>query len=726
MTFFEKLCLKDLRLSGKVVLFFFVGLACTLFLIHGAIVLGFQYPLDYGEGPLLNHALRITQGAPLYPNDFDSPPYLTTNYPPVYVLLNAFLILIFGPHLVLGRLISLLSTIGSAIFIGLIVHHFYRKRGILPGIFTAGTFLIIPYILHWSAYYRIDMLALVFSLAGLYILIKHPEDSRFIIWSAILFLLSAYTRQSFGLAGPLAGIIWVWYNNRKQAYKLFLIYSIGGLAIFGLLNWLTGGGFFFHIIIANVNPFNWETVWHYANEIRNLMPLTLAALGLYLILGWRYTKTYTFLTPYLLTGILAAITIGKVGSNINYLIEVSAGASILLGVMLGWLSEAFPVTVEQRPDMVFPEDEIPDPEKIDPLVKQKLWLNLAIFLGVTVLMIAQISGLIHRSLRSPIPAHRDRIKQGYDYVFLEENIKNAFEVGDVLADEFMAILPKNQIPLYIQPFEMTQLSNANVWDQTPLIESINKHEFSLIMIHHFPHYPVYLERWTPAMLEAIYDNYVATNIKADSLMFTPKDPDVGNYPIERNCPQKPWQIPTEAHMGLFWYNGQLLMMGDGHQGEIPVYAVADGWLYQFADWQTAVAIQHIDPFEPNRMIWSFYGDLAPAFDAENAFIESQFKSADGIPVKAGDLIGFQGGWLGSNQQTWTHARFSLVPADEDGSFPEVLIPIDDFFGDLPSYRELTRLGYDVPVSLSLYTGLPESDIFGNLAFLPYCCESGVE
>jgi len=226
------------------------------------------------------------------------------------------------------------------------------------------------------------------------------------------------------------------------------------------------------------------------------------------------------------------------------------------------------------------------------------------------------------------------------------------------------------------------------------------------------------------MRQAIYDNYVAIDIRADSLMFVPKDFENVTYPEDYFCPGALWQLPTRGDMGLFWFNGQLLMMGDGYTGEIPVYAIADGLLYQFPGWETSIAIQHDDPINPGQKIWSFYGDLAPAFNKTNPYIEDTFIEAVGIPVEAGDLLGYQGQWLGPNQQTWVHLRFTLLPANEDGSFPESILPIDNFHASLPSYREQARLGLDAPVPLSIYTGLPESDFFGELTFLPFKCIAG--
>jgi hypothetical protein len=357
-------------------------------------------------------------------------------------------------------------------------------------------------------------------------------------------------------------------------------------------------------------------------------------------------------------------------------------------------------------------------------VRIKLWANLLIFIVIGIIILLQVSGLSRDSLFGPIANHRDRIKHpGNDYAFLEANIRSAAEDGPVLADEYMAILPKYRIPLYLQPFEMTQLASAGLWDQKPFLNDIEGQKFPLILIHHFQFYPVYLERWTVEMREAIFENYVAVDMRANSLLFKPKDTENNTYPKNQACPGAPFQLPTQADLGMYWKDSQLLMMGDGRTGEIPVYAVADGWLYQFPGWETAVAIKHQDSLKPGKTIWSFYGDLAPAFDQSNPYIESPFSQAEGVPVMSGDLIGYQGRWLSPSEQTWVHLRFSLLPATEDGGFPDAFLPIVDFNADLPGKEEQARLGLDGPVSLTAYTGLPESEFFGTLDFLPFICET---
>ncbi len=723
MKYVEKLFIKDLRFLTRIILFFFLVLGLLIFLVHGLIVIGFEYPLDYGEGPLLNQALRVVEGQPLYPQGIQSSPYLISNYPPVFVLVNAVLVALFGPSLALGRLVSFLSTAGSAGMIALILRKFSQSKDILPILAGTSIFLITPYVLEWSPLFRIDMLGLFLSLAGLYVLIRDPDQNRNGYFAAGLFILAAYTRQSFGLAAPLAGLVYTFTRNKSQAMRLFVSYALGGLAIFGLLYWLTDGAFFFHIITANVNPFRWETVLNFAREIGRKMPIILLLAGGYLAFGWRLTKTYAFTAPYLLASALAALTIGKVGSNINYLVEISAAFGLLVGILLSRMTETLALNPDQQPDLDFPADEIPDPEPVSKQVRIKLWANLVIFILLGGIILLQFAGLSRDSLFGPIISHRDRIKQpGNDYAFLEERIRRGATNGPVLADEYMAMLPKNNIPLYLQPFEMTQLASAGLWDQSAFLERIEAQDFPLILIHHFPSFPVYMERWTPEMRAAIFAQYVAVDMRANSLLFQPKDAEAMAYPENLSCPDAPFRLPTQANMGMLWKDSQVLMLGDGRTGEIPVHAVADGLLYQFPEWDSAVAIQHQDPRNPERHIWSFYGDMAPAFDSANPYIEPHWINANGLPIKQGELIGYQGRWLDPSQQTWVHLRFTLLPGTEQGAFPTAFLEINDFNADLPGVEEQRRLGLHGPVSLTRYTGLPESRFFGIVDFLPFICE----
>ena len=115
---------------------------------------------------------------------------------------------------------------------------------------------------------------------------------------------------------------------------------------------------------------------------------------------------------------------------------------------------------------------------------------------------------------------------------------------------------------------------------------------------------------------------------------------------------------------------QIDFMGQGYENSVPVYAVADGLLLRRPDWNDAVAIQHD---RQGEKVWSFYGGMASGW-GELSFVNSEFPLGSvGVPVKAGQLLGYQGVWSGEQGSPfWVHLHFAVVQALEDGSFPEVI------------------------------------------------------
>jgi len=103
--------------------------------------------------------------------------------------------------------------------------------------------------------------------------------------------------------------------------------------------------------------------------------------------------------------------------------------------------------------------------------------------------------------------------------------------------------------------------------------------------------------------------------------------------------------------------------------QVPVYAVADGLLSRPAGWTDAVIIQHDDPFEQGKKIWTFHSGMSSANGTDTLIVEVFPIGAKHVPVKAGQLLGYQGSWSGNPQwPMWIHVYFGLVRAT--GNFPE--------------------------------------------------------
>lgn len=69
-------------------------------------VILFPYPVDYGEGPLLDQAVRWAELENVYATDLAGPPFTVANYPPLYAIAQAPWVAVFGPAFWYGRLLS--------------------------------------------------------------------------------------------------------------------------------------------------------------------------------------------------------------------------------------------------------------------------------------------------------------------------------------------------------------------------------------------------------------------------------------------------------------------------------------------------------------------------------------------------------------------------------------------------------------------------------------------
>ena len=151
--------------AALVILLMAQGRALVLFAQHVPLALNDPYTLNYGEGPLLDQAVRLARGENIYQADLATPPYTITNYPPLYVLAQVPFVERFGPAFWYGRLISLISILVAALLLGLTVQAVTKDW--IAGLAAGLTLPAIPYVYYWSALARIDSLALALSMAGL-------------------------------------------------------------------------------------------------------------------------------------------------------------------------------------------------------------------------------------------------------------------------------------------------------------------------------------------------------------------------------------------------------------------------------------------------------------------------------------------------------------------------------------------------------------------------------
>lgn len=479
---FAKLVL-GLALIGLAVQF---GFSLWTYARLAGAALSFPYPLDYGEGPLLDQTLRLADGENIYKNDFSVPPYTISNYPPLFLLLQVPFAKIFGPAFWYGRLISILGQLLTAVFIGLTLWTLTGDR-VSPAV-GGLIFLAFPYGQYWSTLNRIDLLALVLSWAALFVIVRWADRRWGVYAGAALLVLSIYTRQSYALAAPFGAFVWLLAARRwRKAVYLALLTGGVALGLFLVVNLWTRGGFFLNIVTANVNPFYWNTVrWNMEELGRNAY--LLAALIAVFLLAERFTnrtRSWLLALPYLAAAGLSALTIGKDGSNVNYLLELAAAIAFAAGAALAWLNRS-------------------------------VWVRV---LAVAVLA-AQVWMLNAWVQENFVGRIMERVKHEGAVAALFRKVSET--EGTVLADEFMGLVPLAGKRLYYQPFEFKMLAEGGVWDETEFLSSIADGKFSLILWYQPPDWPAIESRWTARQRELIQNYYTRDGAYEFTSILRPK------------------------------------------------------------------------------------------------------------------------------------------------------------------------------------------------------------
>ena len=455
--------------------------------------IAFPYGLDYGEGPVLDQAIGLARLEMIYRRPGATPPFTLANYPPLYPLAQAPFVAAFGPALWYGRVINLASLLGACLFLGLTI---WRTTRSLAGSLAAGLLLpTIPFIAHWSAFVRVDSLALLFVCAGLWSAAGIRRASGVdgatppIPWGALLpsillFACAIFTRQSTGLAGPLAAFVWIFRQDwrRGLGFGFGLGALCGALAL--ALNLASGGGFFFDIVTANVNPFGLDPVKNYAGEIWAHLPGLVVGAGIFGALGWwKGRPAWWLVAPFLAGALASALTIGKSGSNVNYLFELCAALCLGCGALVGALP--------------------------------RLWIQATL----TAALAWQLAPMTAWTAENYLPRVYGKIDDRAAVAQLARLVAAAD--GDVLADEWMALVPIGGKRLAFQPFELKQLADAGLWDDGALSSRIARGEYGLILLYDPPDWDSRRQRWTEHLLYAVEARYKLVGRVSDTLVYEP-------------------------------------------------------------------------------------------------------------------------------------------------------------------------------------------------------------
>lgn len=301
----------------------------------GLIGLFYPYQLDYGEGIVLWFTQELAKGHSIY-KGLAGLPLASSNYPPLAMLLSAVLMPLFGDGYLGGRLLNLVS----AFFVAWLIFRIVRveTRNTLFGLLSALFFLGSPFIYHWVALFRVDLIGLALTFAGVHAIWMYerffdhdtPVDRDAGRWLAVAgacFFLALYTKQTL-LAGPVAAFLVLFARKPKTALVFGAALGVLCGALFLALEWLTAGGFAFGLVESNATVFLPEQLANILQQFALTFPVLLA-LALLQIGRQVRLRRLGILHWYAVTSSLVLVLAGRIGAWENYFFEAIAALCVL-------------------------------------------------------------------------------------------------------------------------------------------------------------------------------------------------------------------------------------------------------------------------------------------------------------------------------------------------------------------------------------------------------------
>ncbi|MFT5681390.1 MAG: hypothetical protein ACI8RZ_002296 [Myxococcota bacterium] len=312
---------------------------------------GYPYDLEWMEGGMLLHGLRVMEGQALYVEP--TPGFIPFIYPPLYSWMLGGLGEIFGLDYALGRTISLVGSLIAAA--GLIAAVAGERMGVLLGIGAAGLFLS-GYDEAGSFYDLVRTDGVLMGLLAWSLVAARHGWLR----TAGLLLTGAYlAKHSVAILG-LSILYWLWRSTDRASAIRFVAWSVTpALLVTGAVQ-LSGDGLFLTYLLGvpSRHPFVFGRFLPGAErELFVTMPLTLGLAGLTAAV-WlarsRITRLHCTPRPiggglsyWLIQGgvlvLLSAVMRGHQGGYVNVLIPGMWAGALWSALAVGRIREEWPM-----------------------------------------------------------------------------------------------------------------------------------------------------------------------------------------------------------------------------------------------------------------------------------------------------------------------------------------------------------------------------------------------
>jgi 4-amino-4-deoxy-L-arabinose transferase-like glycosyltransferase len=487
-------------------------------------IFNYAFQVDESESMIVAETVMMTRGVDIFALP-SSERFISAPYTPFYYWLNLPFIAVTGVSFKPGRLLSFLAAVGIAVLIFrfvLVYARAYlsaRRVSFFPAILATLTWTSLGVVAFWGGAVKPDMTALFFNVLGLYLVFSYElratsyepgeavsakklfslqhlylqgYSSFILISAAVLFALAAFTKQT-AFAGVLVVIAWLLVQGRFKTLAWWTpLYLFLAFAPMFLLNILSNGGFWWHVVTVHELPWNLQSYLKFIGgyvqsyQLFGVVALGLAAFWLADVFGagkkfWREVQRNpaTFLLLYAGAGIGAGLSTGTYGGNHNHFLEMSAAACMALGAVFvrldGWWRSSDSRKWKLQRWLVVPA------------LALILWQGLGLFAGEARLKDVPVPGwaALQGQFLNPdwlgleyrAPLERQRTRYAEVAAFMN-NDSGRF----IYSDNVSLMLATQKEIFTTDPFTQTHATFYGRWDESRLIEMIRSGQFSLIVL----------------------------------------------------------------------------------------------------------------------------------------------------------------------------------------------------------------------------------------------------
>lgn len=449
------------------------------YLAHSFEVISWPYQIDYDEGLNLSTAWNVAQGQNIYlVNPADH--FIAAPYPPLYFILNAFGIKLWGVQLQVGRIISFAASLAIAGMISWAVNLALKRTRISQlnaggASLIAGLMWFVPApVFIWSTIYKQDLFAIAIALLAI-LLVYRWRDNPWLWLTAPIMAIAFFAKQNELLAVGVGCGYMLLYNWRR-GWKLTILTAFCLAVPFVLLNILTNNGYYNHTIAYQLVPWRLNEFILRMNRLI-IDHLVFIIIGLVALLSyiiafrrgfsrkeWRNRlKTIPQLSKealfpiYLCAGFFSLFTVGAYQGNYNLTLDLFPPLLIMVST---WLAQQV--------------------ERLGKVEKSKE-RQLALLIASMLLIVMSWQVLSFGDVKNyfpftfmPNPARRALMEN------LQKQIAAA-PPGDLLTDDtYLALSARRNVP-YDNLYHILIESSFSKWDDSRFLQDIRDHRFSLVI-----------------------------------------------------------------------------------------------------------------------------------------------------------------------------------------------------------------------------------------------------